>query len=148
MRLKIDEARRDGRQVHVVHLGDVSSPAGDTNLRKRFLPCWPVRAEEAETVGSWTLNGNHDMYAGGHAYFDVALGDPRFKRWQVDDSGKATSFFSIVGRNWREILALDSSWDDGGLKDPQARWLRDSLKEGAGGRKTLLLEPSPVVQRL
>jgi hypothetical protein len=137
MRAAIDEALRDGRRVHVIHLGDVYYSGWGNEYRKRFLPYWPVHPDEAETIGSWTLNGNHDMYSGGHAYYDVALADPRFARWQADDRGSATSYFSIVGSEW-QVLALDSSWDDGGLQEPQASWLRDALAS-AGARKTLVL---------
>jgi len=137
MRVKIDEALADRRRVHVIHLGDVYYSGWGTEYRKRFLPYWPVRPDEADAIGSWTLNGNHDMYSGGHAYYDVALGDSRFSRWQADDHGAATSYFSIIGRDW-QVLALDSSWDDGGLKEPQATWLRDTVAS-AGSRKTLLL---------
>ena len=81
-------------------------------------------------------NGNHDMYSGGHAYFGTALKDPRFEPWQSNDR-EPSSFFSLVNANWK-ILGLDSSWDNGGLKDPQADWLAAELKS-AGKRKTLLL---------
>lgn len=136
MRIAIDEGLARNVPVHVIHLGDVYYSGWGHEYRKRFLPYWPVRADEAERVGSWCLNGNHDMYSGGHAYYDVALGDPRFKRWQTDGAS-ATSFFSLVSKHWK-ILGLDTSWDDGGLKDPQVAWVNDELRT-AKDRKTLLL---------
>lgn len=131
MRRAVDEARREGRPVHVAHLGDVYYSGWAHEYLRRFLPYWPVRLEEADAVGSWCLNGNHDMYAGGHAYYNVALADPRFVRQQQ------SSFFSLVGRHWK-VLGLDTAWTDKALQHPQADWLADELRD-AGPRKTVLL---------
>jgi hypothetical protein len=51
-----------------------------------------VRADETGAFGSWSLNGNHDVYSGGHAYFDVLLRDPRVARQEQ------SSFFSFVNK--------------------------------------------------
>lgn len=142
MRKAVDEARREERAVHVMHLGDVYYSGWGHEYQRRFLPHWPVRLDEADKVGSWCLSGNHDMYAGGHAYYDVALSDPRFLRQQK------SSFFSLVGRHW-QVLGLDTAWEDHGLQDPQATWLADELR-GAGARKTVLLshhQPFSVYER-
>jgi hypothetical protein len=124
MRAAIEQARREGREVHVIHLGDVYYSGWEYEYRNRFLEHWPVRPDEADTMGSWCLNGNHDMYSGGHAYFDVLLADPRFRR-----QGRA-SFFRLYNTNW-QLLGLDTAWDDNGLKDPQASWLADTLARNA-----------------
>jgi calcineurin-like phosphoesterase family protein len=138
MRKAIDHALREGRRVHVVHLGDVYYSGWPHEYKKRFLPWWPVRPDEGEGVGSWTLNANHDMYSGGYGYYDVALTDSRFAPWQSDGHAPS-SFFSFVGKHWR-ILGIDTGWDEGGLKDPQARWLEDELKAAAvANEKTMLL---------
>jgi hypothetical protein len=131
MRKAVEEARAAGAPVHVAHLGDVYYSGWGHEYKKRFLPFWPVQPQEAETIGSWCLNGNHDMYSGGHAYYGVALGDNRFKRWH-----QGSSFFSLVNNHWK-ILGLDTSWEDHALVTPQPDWLRDELKNRAG-RKTLL----------
>ena len=69
-----------GRQVHVLHLGDVYYSGLETEDQRRFLDLWPVTQEQADAgVTSWSLNGNHDMYSGGFGYFGTLLGDPRFK---------------------------------------------------------------------
>jgi calcineurin-like phosphoesterase family protein len=136
MRKEVAAARTEGIATHVIHLGDVYYSGWDNEYKGRFLPYWPVLEAEAAAIGSWCLNGNHDMYSGGHAYFGTALKDPRFAPWQSNAKGPS-SFFSLVNPNWK-ILGLDSSWDDGGLKDPQSAWLRDEFKS-AGNRKTLLL---------
>ncbi len=136
MRREVAAAQKDGVATQVIHLGDVYYSGWDHEYRRRFLPYWPVLDAEAGTIGSWCLNGNHDMYSGGHGYFDTALKDPRFAPWHSNAKGPS-SFFSLVNASWK-ILGLDSAWDDGGLKDPQSDWLADELKS-AGTRKTLLL---------
>ena len=78
MRGAIDDGIADGRQVHAIHLGDVYYSGFPREYRDRFLRYWPVREDEANTVYSWSLNGNHDMYSGGHGYFKTLLADPRF----------------------------------------------------------------------
>lgn len=131
MRHAVEEALAGGVPVHVIHLGDVYYSGWRHEYLRRFLPYWPVRPEEADRVGSWCLNGNHDMYAGGYGYYQVALGDPRFARQQ------GSSFFSLVNRHWK-ILGLDTAWTDHGLEDPQADWLAAELAD-AGTRRTMLM---------
>ena len=130
MRRVVEAGMRDGLEQHVIHLGDIYYSGWGREVRKRFLPYWPVRAEEAPTIGSWALNGNHEMYSGGFGYYDVLLGDDRFYRQQQ------SSFFSLLSPYWK-ILGLDTAWDAGGLRDPQRDWLADELEDR--GRKVLLL---------
>ncbi|HEY0781093.1 MAG TPA: metallophosphoesterase, partial [Thermoanaerobaculia bacterium] len=132
MRKVLDEGKGN-REQHVIHLGDVYYSGWEYEYRSRLLADWPVQG--GEPIGSWNLNGNHDMYAGGYAFFDTALADPRFGRQRSRD-GQATSFFSLVNDHWR-ILGLDTSWDEHGLKDPQATWAKEELASGA--QKGLLL---------
>jgi len=128
-------ARSDGRQVHVVHLGDVYYSGWRYEYTRRFLRWWPVDAAQAGDVASWNLNGNHDMYSGGHAFFDTALTDPRFAR-QRDAAGRPSSFFSLENRHWT-LLGLDTSWEDHGLVGRQADWALGRLAANPG--KGLLL---------
>jgi hypothetical protein len=119
-----------GLEQHVVHLGDIYYSGWEHEVRSRFLRHWPVDEVEADRIGSWALNGNHDMFSGGHGYFRTLLGDRRFARQS------RSSFFSFVNQHWK-ILGIDTAWDDHGLKDPQVDWLAGEINEG--GRKTLLL---------
>jgi len=137
IRKVLDEGKANNRQQHVVHLGDVYYAGWQREYENRFLPYWPVRADEADTITSWSLNGNHEMYTGGHAYFDFLLRDPRFKKQEQ------SSFFRLFNNSW-DILALDTAWDDAGLidrrgvlKDPQADWIRSVLN--ISKRQTVLL---------
>ena len=97
MRVAIDDGIADGRQVHAIHLGDVYYSGFAREYKNRFLRYWPVREDEADTVHSWSLNGNHDMYSGGHGYFKTLLADPRFACQQ------RSSWFSIENQHWRIV---------------------------------------------
>jgi predicted phosphodiesterase len=134
MRNVIEEGKAEGREQHVVHLGDVYYSGWEREYEKRFLPHWPVElGEESENIAvmSWACNGNHDMYSGGYGYFDRLLADQRFTRQEQ------SSYFSIENEHW-QILGLDTAWDDNALKDPQAQWIRDRLRDHPN-HKTMLL---------
>jgi hypothetical protein len=129
MRGQAEAARDAGREVHVIHLGDVYYSGWREEYEKRFLPFWPVR--EGETgIGSWSLNGNHDMYSGGHGFFGFLLRDPRFATQQ------GSSWFSLESPDW-QFLGLDTSYLDQDLAGGQAEWVRSRLE--ASSAKTMLL---------
>src|SRR5207237_885587 len=71
---------------------------------RHFLPYWP-HAEGDRSLRSWALNGNHDMYSGGHGYFGFLLRDPRFAGQQ------GSSHFRLAGR-WWQLLGLDTAYRD------------------------------------
>jgi hypothetical protein len=115
----LEQANQAGTEVHVIHLGDVYYSGFAAEYDTHFLPFWPVHPDEAKTYGSWCLNGNHDMYSGGHGYFDHLLEDPRFER-----QGKS-SYFSLENDYW-QILALDTAYKDLDLEGDQASWVLQS----------------------
>lgn len=112
----LEQAARAGTEVHVIHLGDVYYSGFAEEYDAHFLPFWPVQPNEAATHGSWCLNGNHDMYSGGHGYFDHLLKDARFALQQQ------SSYFSLENDFW-QILALDTAYDDFALAGDQADWV-------------------------
>lgn len=122
MRTYVDDSVKNGIDCQVIHLGDVYYSGWEYEYRDRFLNYWPVRIDEKDKVGSWSLNGNHDMYSGGHGYFGTLLADPRFAR-----QGQ-TSFFRLFNKHW-QILGLDTAWEDNGLKDPQASWVASMISD-------------------
>lgn len=134
MRREIERGLAEGREQHVVHLGDVYYSGWGWEYDKRFLRWWPVAQDEADAVGSWCLNGNHDMYSGGHGYYGTCLADTRFARQC------SSSFFRLANRHW-QVLGLDTSWDEGRLDDPQAQWVSDHVQ--LGEQKTMLLTHHP-----
>ena len=107
-----------------------TTPAGNREYKKRFLPYWPVRENERDRVSSWCLNGNHDMYSGGFGYFDFLLADPRFARQQ------GSSYFSLRNDHWH-ILGLDTAYKDESLHGRQPEWVESELT--SSGRAGLLL---------
>lgn len=100
-------------QAHIIHLGDVYYVGEPAEYTERMLAdgCWPlVTKAEIAAIGSWSLNGNHDRYCGGHGYFDTLLRDERFRRWHADKNGEPSSFFLIENDDW-QIFGLDTSWE-------------------------------------
>jgi len=129
MARQVAAAKDEGREVHVLHLGDVYYSGWREEYRSRFLPYWPVRSAD-EGVGSWALNGNHDMYSGGHGYFGYLLREPRFARQNE------SSYFCLQNDHW-QLLGLDSAYEDNDLAGDQGDWVAD--KQRASERRTMLL---------
>jgi hypothetical protein len=141
---EVDDALRNGREAHVIHLGDVYYSGLPVEVQRHVIEPWPVTAAQARAgVTSWSLNGNHDMYSGGYGYYDTLLADPRFAAQHSAD-GASTSFFRLTAPGW-EFVGLDTSWDtdvlskgaSGVLQDPQAEYVAQVAK--ASDRKLVLL---------
>ena len=100
------------RQQHVVHLGDVYYVGHPEEYSEHVIAAgmWPVINAEKDQIGSWSLNGNHDMYSGGYGYFDQLLSEGRFLRWHRDTAGMPSSFFVIEDANW-QFFGLDTAWN-------------------------------------
>jgi hypothetical protein len=102
-----------------IHLGDVyyvgdplsvnENCLGIKNPNNNYDPgTWPVGS-----VGSFALNGNHEMYANGGGYFDVFL--PRLGlRTAGGISGQQTSFFCLQNEHWR-MVAIDTGYNSIGV---------------------------------
>lgn len=130
-RRSLEEAANQGRDVHVVHLGDVYYAGFKSEYDRQFLRYWPVHKDETNKFASYNLNGNHDMYSGGHDYFDYLLADQRFGRQQQ------CSFFGLENSYW-QILALDTAYEEGKLTEPQADWVADK-RNGSRHKAGILL---------
>jgi len=137
MRAALLDNEGKSRERHVVHLGDVYYAGFEHEYESRFLPHWPVEPDEAGEIGSWCLNGNHDMFTGGYGYFDFLLQEPRFAR-----HGGA-SYFCLENDHW-QIFGLDSAYDlhglrgeEGDLWGPQAAWV--ALRRAASPKKKAVL---------
>jgi calcineurin-like phosphoesterase family protein len=133
---RLEEGR--GREQHLIHLGDVYYSGWREEYETRFLPYWPLSRGETDVL-CWALNGNHDMYSGGHGYFGFLLHDPRFRGHWVSgsDAQPPASFFSLENDAW-QILGLDSAYTDHDLADPQTEWIAEKVR-AAPGRRTMLL---------
>lgn len=129
-----------------IHLGDVyyvgekdeieENCLGQPPANNSFTPCrWPIGS-----VGTFALNGNHEMYALGNAYFDVFL--PKLgmrKAIGGTPLGQKASFFCLENQFWR-IIGLDTGYNSIGvpiieylftpsckLRKEEITWLRDQL---------------------
>jgi Calcineurin-like phosphoesterase len=143
---EVAEALAQGRQAHVIHLGDVYYSGLPEEVTANVLApaMWPVtNAQALAGVTSWALNGNHDMYGGGYGFFQTLLSDQRFSNQHSPD-GLGTSFFRIRSPSW-DLVGLDTSWDSdvvsegqlAALEDPQAEFVADVA--GESDRRLMLL---------
>ncbi len=130
---------------YTVHLGDVYYVGDPTEVNENFLgksnpsndfepTLWPPG-----TQGSFALNGNHEMYARGIAYFDLML--PTLGPIVDGVSQKqGASFFCLENDFWR-IVAVDTGYNcvglplleyvfkpDCALPDELLDWLRQTEK--------------------
>ena len=121
------QADRDGYDL-VLHLGDVYYSGLAEEIEDRFQRLWPA----APGAIGRSLNGNHEMYTGGHGYFEMLL--PFLKQ--------PSSYFALQNDFWTLVM-LDSAYSqpfggqEGDLFQAQLDWL-DQIVQAAGDRKIVL----------
>ena len=129
-----------------IHLGDIYYGGVKTEC-ETFLQLWPFQTNSRyPELGvppgtSYALNGNHEMYSGGEAYFDVVL--KAFAQPQP--------FFWLETDYWR-IIGLDTAYAGGRLKpsgidDPistQWNWLVGLLRNSGKKKNIFLTHHQPV----
>jgi hypothetical protein len=113
--------------THAIHLGDVYYSGTEKEIQERFLDIIDAEGPPPAGCRYLALNSNHEMYSGGHAYFELTL-KTRFHQ--------EASYFNLRNAHW-QLIGLDSGYEDHGLKDPQRDWLVAQL--GASGPKNILL---------
>lgn len=111
----------------VLHLGDTYYAGRDNEVSRRLTSDWPKR----NGALSRTLNGNHEMYSGGGAYF-AALSNAAYPFDQK------SSCFALQNDNWL-LLGLDSAYVDTDLDDAQVGWLNSMVKGEAGKDRKVIL---------
>ncbi len=109
-----DAIRNTGGFDVVMHLGDVYYAGTEKEMRKRFLDVWPFGAGTLNRG----LNSNHDMYSGGHGYFDLVL--PQFDQ--------ESSYFAMQNQNW-VLVCLDTAYRDFDIDSEQVNWIKDVLEQ-------------------
>lgn len=114
-------ADKTGFQI-VLHLGDTYYSGATEEIKERLLADWP----KVPGAANRSLNGNHEMYTGGHAYFDLAL----------KQFGQSSSCFAFQNDYWL-LLGLDSAYADHDICD-QEMPLFESLLAQSGDRKVIL----------
>ena len=117
---------QDGYDL-LLHLGDVYYSGLDIEVTDRFLDFWP----KVNGAVSRSLNGNHEMYTGGHGYFGRLL--PAI--------GQKTSYFAMQNDRWL-LVGLDTAYkqdfggQEGVIDQDQVDWLRP-IFNAAGDRKVV-----------
>jgi hypothetical protein len=116
----------------LLHLGDIYYSGTSPEVKERFLDAWPIRAGKI----SRALNGNHEMYSGGFAYFDEIL--PNLQQ--------PSSYFAMQNTNWL-LIGLDTAHTDHALDADQITWLKSVLQK-AGPRKLIMFSHHQPFSRL
>ena len=112
----------------LLHLGDVYYSGLQEEVEERFEKFWPSMPG---AIGR-SLNGNHEMYTGGHAYFETLL--PYLNQ--------TSSYFAFQNDYWTLVM-LDSAYSqpfggqEGDLFQAQMDWL-NGIIQAAGDRKIVL----------
>jgi len=142
-----------------IHLGDVYYVGDDREIAENCFGqssggfqgvCWPHGRR-----GSFSLNGNHEMYANGKPYFTKFLPSLGMS----GSGGQVASFFSLETDHWR-VLAIDTGYNcvgipilsqipginqipfiggDCHLEKRLLDWLRNVVKPRENPKATLLL---------
>lgn len=99
----------------------------EKEIQSHFLDLIDAEGPSPAGCTYLALNSNHEMYSGGHAYFDLTL-KTRFRQ--------EASYFNLRNAHW-QLIGLDSAYEDHGLKDPQREWLTAQL--GTSGPTNILL---------
>ncbi len=128
-----------------VHLGDVYYSGTSTEVREHLQD---VLEPLLSLCPVYVLNANHEMFSGGHAFFDYL----RRKRQHPGPIPQEQdgSYFCLRSKQY-QVIALDTAydwWNDGklggtGATQIQAAWLRDQLAQGQGRRTILLTQHEP-----
>jgi calcineurin-like phosphoesterase family protein len=139
-----------------LHLGDVYYVGGREEVESNCLGAasdgyqgvrWPLGS-----VGSFSLNGNHEMYARGFGYFDVLL--PKMGLRPAPGhppQGQHTSYFCLENDFWR-VLALDTGYNSisfpivedlvepsSKLRAEEVQWVKDVVQPTRDKRGLILL---------
>jgi hypothetical protein len=130
-----DEAAQVGQQIahfaphYTVHLGDIYYVGDEAEVGQNFLGqtnpdndyppcCWPLGSH-----GAFALNGNHEMYARGIAYFERML--PRLGLISGGRAqGQKASYFCLENDYWR-VIGLDTGYNSIGLPGVEYFWPPD-----------------------
>jgi calcineurin-like phosphoesterase family protein len=110
--------------THVIHLGDVYYSGTEAEIDERFIAFWP----SVSGAISRACNSNHEMYSGGHGYFEKTL--PLF--------GQLASYFAYENKDWL-LVGLDSAYEEHSLTKEQLGWLSLILQDPSRAAKKLVL---------
>jgi hypothetical protein len=109
---------------YTIHLGDVYYSGLPEEESSKLVRLWPEG-----TRGSFALNSNHEMYAGGKGYFRVALRDRKFALQN------GLSYFALQNRHWM-VLGLDTAY----FADTSALYQDGYLSAGSSSGASVQLD--------
>lgn len=119
---------KDGNYKLVLHLGDTYYSGDDEEVDDALIAAWP----KVPGAISRALNGNHEMYTGGRAYFSAIK----------QNFGQDSSYFAY--QNDHFILAsLDTAYADHDLHGDQSAWIGRLLAQAAGRKLILFSHHQP-----
>ncbi len=121
----------------VIHLGDIYYSGTDFEVETYFYDPWTQILDLPNRgIPTFTLAGNHDMYSGGAAYYNL-----------IDRLGQPASYFCLRNEYW-QFLAMDTGLHDSNptaagtaatyLEATELEWHQDKINR-AGNRRTILL---------
>jgi hypothetical protein len=131
---------------YTIHLGDTYYVGDKKEIRNNFLPnasFWPYG-----NVGSFALNGNHEMYSNGYGFFDELL--PWMGLYHSKPVKQKASYFCLENEHW-QIIGLDTGYRSVGipilellfskadLRPEIIKWLKEELKVEDSNRGVVLL---------
>lgn len=129
-----------------IHLGDVYYVGEQAEVEENCLgqdtPLYKGVYWPKGSKGSFALNGNHEMYSGGNAYFDVFL--PTLGIPSSQDKSQLRSYFCLETPIWR-ILAIDTGYNSDTflgncrLEDAFMTWLQAVIDPVNNRKPTILL---------
>jgi hypothetical protein len=143
-------AQQAGINDYSIHLGDTYYVGSENEIAANFDPekggNWPYG-----TLGSFAMNGNHEMYSGGQSYFTQLL--PVMGAYEPGTNmpvqTQQASFFCLENDHWR-IIGLDTGYDsltwlgvtddkNLDLTDEQKDWLQNTVKLNEDNRGLIFL---------
>jgi len=129
-----------------IHLGDIYYVGLEPEVRQNCLgldtPDYAGVIWRSGSKGSFALNGNHEMYSGGNAYFENFL--PTLGIPTSQDKRQLTSYFCLETPVWR-ILAMDTGFNadtfsgDCKLEQTFLDWLGEVVDPVHNQKPTVLL---------
>ncbi len=113
----------DGPFDLVLHLGDTYYSGQPNEVDKQLVSGFPYRNNALNR----SLNGNHEMYSGGTAYYQAVTGG-RF--------GQRASHFYVQNQDWT-LVGLDTAYVDHDMPNEEVAWFKRIMAQ-AGDRKVVL----------
>lgn len=128
---------------YLIHLGDIYYSATSREVQKNFVEVIDKEIRNARPdVKIFSLSGNHDMYSGGVAYYEM------LRTLNAPPHNQESSFFCLRSSDgaW-QFLAMDTGLHDYSplavsdaltfIEEDEQEWLLERVKEFSG--RTILL---------